>query len=47
MVDVIKSNPPCFGHLYINGVWFGVDLGVDTILKTRAEKRLDYIIKIC
>jgi hypothetical protein len=38
-VDVIYSNfqfNHAFGHLYMNGVWFGVDMGVDTILKTRA-----------
>ena len=45
-VDVPNSNIKYFGHIYSNGLWFGVDLRMDT-KKTSVSKRLDYMHKMC
>jgi hypothetical protein len=33
------------GHLYLGGIWLGVDLRAD--IKRHVFKRLDYVLKIC
>ena len=35
------------GHLYLSGVWYGMDLRIGTKKIKCGQKRLDYVLNLC